>query len=555
MRPEEFIMKQINKLNKKPAGFPAVFAFLTLALVIMNFNACDDGGGSNGIASVRQAAKDAAAAVENAGTAADLQAALETVPGVTVPSGFTEAVTAGNFETVQNALKTCLEAIAGAITVADMDTAINALNGYLAGLTGNGTPDTPETPTDITDFDFEQEALVSGTDALNTGEKAGIFGNVKGGSGSYTYTLISGEGSTNNANFKVSGNTLIIQKLKLSAASSPYSVRVKIKDNGGTKSELPKQFTITVIKTPASFRNAPVLTPYIASGTSNKITASWEACKGATDYDLYYNISNDTGSAVKLADVTSPADIGKLPDGTKYYVWVKAKNSEGETDFSPAASAKTNSPPQPLWYSDSENGHKLLRWDSDTDQYNILKESSQWYLAYNLFVTGDPLGTWSIGECGRGYQHLGAIRHHEIFDNEDVEVLWPGAYTENADAGVFIIEDVDSATKEPKGVFRAAYYFLFGATETASGPHNGMKKAVMGDAFNLMSVDILNQYPEAKDWPSAGSTGPAFETFEEAHKAFTLAYHTVWFHTAIPQYPVYDNMHHEITEGCPHRTE
>jgi hypothetical protein len=108
---------------------------------------------------------------------------------------------------------------------------------------------------------------------------------------------------------------------------------------------------------PASDPTAPVApsAPAVSPGDT-QLTVTWTAVEGATAYEVYYGTSSDSGSASKYGtDVTrgTSATITGLTNGTTYYVWVKAKNSTGTSDFSlsvsgtPQSSIETPTPTEP----------------------------------------------------------------------------------------------------------------------------------------------------------------------------------------------------------------
>jgi alpha-tubulin suppressor-like RCC1 family protein len=79
-------------------------------------------------------------------------------------------------------------------------------------------------------------------------------------------------------------------------------------------------------------------TPSVIAG-NNQLTVTWQAVTGATSYEVYWHTADDTAAILaankKVVTATS-ADITGLTNNTYYYVWVKAKNSKGTSDFSPA---------------------------------------------------------------------------------------------------------------------------------------------------------------------------------------------------------------------------
>jgi ELWxxDGT repeat protein len=96
-----------------------------------------------------------------------------------------------------------------------------------------------DTPTDIT--------LSASSLAENqpTGTAVGTFTTTDpDASDTFTYTLVSGTGSTDNASFSINGNTLKTAASFDFETKSSYSIRVRSTDNGGEWTE--KEFTISV---------------------------------------------------------------------------------------------------------------------------------------------------------------------------------------------------------------------------------------------------------------------------------------------------------------------
>lgn len=79
------------------------------------------------------------------------------------------------------------------------------------------------------------------------GTIVGTFNTVDPDTGStFTYTLVSGDGSTNNASFSITGNTLKTAASFDYEAKNSYSIRVRSTDNSGLWYE--ERFTISVIE-------------------------------------------------------------------------------------------------------------------------------------------------------------------------------------------------------------------------------------------------------------------------------------------------------------------
>jgi hypothetical protein len=93
--------------------------------------------------------------------------------------------------------------------------------------------------------------------------------------------------------------------------------------------------------------SASVLTPAEPgkprlTASEAKIIVQWNAVKRAKTYQVYYNRTNTTEGAWVLPEEISAAPgamtatIPDLTNGQAYYVWVKAKNSAGESGYSPS---------------------------------------------------------------------------------------------------------------------------------------------------------------------------------------------------------------------------
>jgi gliding motility-associated-like protein len=94
-------------------------------------------------------------------------------------------------------------------------------------------------PTDInlTPTSVDENAIVGATVGTLTTTDADV-------SDTFTYTLVSGTGDTNNSSFTISGTTLKTSAVYDYETKSSYTIRVKVTDAGGLN--FSKQFTITI---------------------------------------------------------------------------------------------------------------------------------------------------------------------------------------------------------------------------------------------------------------------------------------------------------------------
>jgi hypothetical protein len=116
-----------------------------------------------------------------------------------------------------------------------------------------------------------------------------------------------------------------------------YYIWVKAKNNIGVSEFSPQSNgTPTVFTAPPS---APQNAPTVTAG-SGQFMVSWQQVEGAGAYEVWAGITNNPETATKRGnDVSSlSAVITGLVNNTTYYVWIKAKNSVGTSEFSPMAS-------------------------------------------------------------------------------------------------------------------------------------------------------------------------------------------------------------------------
>jgi hypothetical protein len=163
--------------------------------------------------------------------------------------------------------------------------------------------DVNEAPTDV--------SLANSVVAENlpSGTSIGNFSTTDPDSGSsFTHTLISGTGDTDNAQFTIVGNTLKTVAAFDFETKSSYSIRVRTTDQGGLSFE--KIFTISVtdVQEDVTAPQSLIAALPAASGTLTfPVTASavdpgGVAASGVFEIDFYYSTG---GSFVKFA--TSPA--------------------------------------------------------------------------------------------------------------------------------------------------------------------------------------------------------------------------------------------------------
>jgi ELWxxDGT repeat protein len=195
-----------------------------------------------------------------------------------------------------------------------------------------------EAPTDI--------ALSTATIAENlpSGTAVGTLSTTDpDGGNTFTYTLVSGTGSTDNASFTiVSGQLRTAASFNFEAKSS-YSIRVRSTDQGSLSTE--KVFTISVTDV-AELPDSP--TALVTARGDGQVYIGWTApasnrSSPITNYLVQY--SSNAGVSwtpfVRSASAATAATVTGLVNGTAYVFRVAAVNQIGTSGFSPLSTAVT----------------------------------------------------------------------------------------------------------------------------------------------------------------------------------------------------------------------
>jgi hypothetical protein len=189
-------------------------------------------------------------------------------------------------------------------------------------------------PRSTTGYQFTAE--VQGTNAEGTGVTWTISSGVVDG------TAIGTDGKLNIAETETTGNIFTVTATSTADPTKSGSVTVTVTDNTH-----PHPI-------------APTVAPSLTTGNA-QIVVNWTAVTGATAYEVWYGASSNSAEASKWNDndeTDLTATITGLASWTRYYVWIKAKNGGGTSDFSPAASEET--PAEPIVI----DGAKDAAWDS-----------------------------------------------------------------------------------------------------------------------------------------------------------------------------------------------
>ncbi len=150
-------------------------------------------------------------------------------------------------------------------------------------------------------FDVDALAL-SGSSVLEfrpVGTQVGTLSTTPGTGHTFTYSLVSGAGSTDNASFTISGGQLVTADAFDAGAKSSYSVRVRTTDERGLSLEQP--FTVTITDDPA-------LT--LSSGTL--------VVSGTTANDAFSFTPGAPQDAMKLNGTALAVDAASVPGGVAF---------------------------------------------------------------------------------------------------------------------------------------------------------------------------------------------------------------------------------------------
>jgi hypothetical protein len=237
-----------------------------------------------------------------------------------------------------------------------------------------------------------------------------------------------------------------------------YQISLKIYNAAAT--EYYKTIEFQVLKTPAPFKKAPLVYPYIIKNDAgkfqgkNKLKVSWDSISGAKGYNVYVGTEPDerpetpagesTGEiSLEITDIEGDSTEGGLPDSTTYYVWVEAYNNSGET-LSPSVKRRTTEPVNISGKKTCDFGDEYVFYDT------------QIYYGPALWYTGD-------------------ILYHSIWNPEEGKDAFPfpekgklGVISTEKPAGVYVIkyqDDDDAAraanvSKKPyTRLYSAVYYW------------------------------------------------------------------------------------------------
>ncbi|NVJ48694.1 MAG: T9SS type A sorting domain-containing protein, partial [Cytophagia bacterium] len=186
-----------------------------------------------------------------------------------------------------------------------------------------------EAPTDIT-LDVTQ---ITENNTVN--DKIGDLSTLDANSGdSHTYTLVSGTGDTDNAQFRIEAGALVANAVFNFEEKSSYTIRVRTTDAGNLTFE--KSFTITIVD--ANDAPTAISTSSEASIIENKevetvVTTFTTTDEDAGDSHTYTLVAGDgdadNASFTIVGDVLQVAEVFDFETKSSYSVRVRSTDSEG----------------------------------------------------------------------------------------------------------------------------------------------------------------------------------------------------------------------------------
>jgi len=131
----------------------------------------------------------------------------------------------------------------------------------------------------------------------------------------------------------VTGATITLGNL---VNDTTYYIWIKSKNNKGASG-----FSPLASGTPSAFAAippAPLAAPTVIAG-SGQLTVNWQAVEGANSYEVWVGTSINPTQATKSGENVPGLSyvISGLSNGTTYYVWIRAKNTVGTSEFSPTS--------------------------------------------------------------------------------------------------------------------------------------------------------------------------------------------------------------------------
>ncbi|GHV96259.1 hypothetical protein AGMMS50293_25790 [Spirochaetia bacterium] len=184
----------------------------------------------------------------------------------------------------------------------------------------------------------------------------------------------------------------------------------------------------------------------VVEAGDGKLTVGWTAVEKATAYEVWWNNTNNSNDAVQYGDdfTETFAVISDLTNGSSYWVWVKAKNIDGGSSFSAAASGTpvTDTSIIDLTHNTWQDGVLAI---NESQKYQFYAEAGKSYsINWNDSNDGDHSKTGDIRVSA--YWKTGEV---DLFTNINSGYTTPQTFTANK-SGYIVIKT--------EAAYAAGYY-------------------------------------------------------------------------------------------------
>jgi hypothetical protein len=275
----------------------------------------------------------------------------------------------------------------------------------------------------------------------------------------FTYSLVAGEGSTDNGSFEISGNVLKTKESFNYEAKSSYSIRVRTTDSGGKSFE--KKFTITIINVndpptvvndtyTGAVGNTKAVLGNVVSGPSVSLSGMGGESPLANDSD------EDAGQTISVV----PETIATTDGGTATI------SADGDFTYTPPAGGKNEN--------DSFNYKVTDGEATTTGKITIAIENTLvWYVNGSAAAEGN-------GTSASPYKTLAGVDGAGGAGDADGPGDYLFLYGSNTYAGGLPLEANEKLVGQPEGLSVPNHPNLVAASGT-----NPVVTNAAGDAISL----------------------------------------------------------------------
>ncbi len=236
----------------------------------------------------------------------------------------------------------CIEAVSG-----ESDTDNNCSNAVTVTVGSTTTPPTPNQPPV-----FSEGTSATRSIAENTGAGQNIGNPVSatdGDSDRLTYSL---EGRDASAFTIQSNSGQLVTRSGVTydyETKNSYSVTVRAQDGKGGSATIAVEITLTDENEPPDRPDAPTITASTLNSLSIRWTAPTNPGPAISDYDVQYRAEGGSFTDWPHTGTGTTTTITGLTANTRYEVQVRARNTQGESNWSPSVTGTTTTNQSPVF--------------------------------------------------------------------------------------------------------------------------------------------------------------------------------------------------------------